>query len=213
MAVAVPSTSQIGCSPRSRAEFGALHYERSGTHAEDHPVAAAVERDRRLGDVLVGGGRPAREEAGAEPAEELVGGDVVGCDHDDATATAGSDPVLGEAHGLGGAGACRVDLCVRASGADEVGELGVPHRQDMEQEAAIEAVWVVVDQLAEVVQSPVDLVERHVSAFDFDEARPDRLQLGPLLASGVVCYEGARLCRELLDPGERGGEDHAGVVA
>ncbi len=173
--------------------IGTLDHERGGTHAEDHPVAAAVERDRRLGDVVVGGRRSGREEAGAEPAEELVGGDVVGGDHDDATATTGADPVLGEGDGLGGAGARRVDLRVRAAGADEVGELGVAHRQDAEQEAAVEAVRLVVDQLAEVVQPPVDLVERDVGAVDLDQAGPDRLQLGSLLATGLVGREGVRV--------------------
>ena len=110
--------------------IGTLDDECGGTHAEDHPVAAAVERDRRLGDVVVGRRGTGREEAGAEPAEELVGGDIVAGDHDDATATAGADPVLCEADCLGGAGACGVDLCVRATGTDEVGELGVAHRQD-----------------------------------------------------------------------------------
>ena len=89
-------------------------------------------------DHFVGGGRAAGQEAGADPLEQMVGGDVVGRDDDHAAAAPGADPVLGQRHGLGGARAGRVDLRVRPAGADEFGELRVAHRQDAEQEAAVE---------------------------------------------------------------------------
>ena len=158
--------------------LGRFDHEGGGAHAEDHPVAPAVERQGRLGHVVVGGGCAGGEEAGAEPAEERVGRDVVGRDHDDATATAGADPVLGDGDGLGGAGARRVDLRVRAAGADQVGELRVAHRQDAEKEAAVEAVRIVIDQLAEVVKPPVDLVESHRGSIDLDQTDTDGFQLG-----------------------------------
>ena len=53
---------------------------RDRAHAEDHPVPATVERQRRVLDVLVGRGRAGREEAGAHPLQQRVGGDVVGGD-------------------------------------------------------------------------------------------------------------------------------------
>ncbi len=46
-----------------------------------------------------------------------------------------------------------------------------------------------------------------------DQPGPDGLELGPLLATGLVGGEGVGLLGELLDAGERRGEDHAGVVA
>ena len=76
-------------------------------------MAPAVERHRGVLDVLVRGGGARREEAGAHPAEQVVGRDVVGGDDHDALAAAGADPVLGQSDGLRGAGAGRVDLGVR----------------------------------------------------------------------------------------------------
>ena len=72
---------------------------------------------------------------------------------------------------------------------------------------------IVVDQLAELVQPPVDLGERDVGPVDVRQADPDRLQLGSLLAPALVGCKGTRFGRELLDPRERGGEDDARVVA
>ena len=200
LAVTVPSTSQIGCRPRSRAASAASTTMARRAHAEDHPVPSAIERQGGVGDVVVGRRCTAGEEAGAEPAEEVVGRDVVGGDDDDSTAAAGADPVLGDGHGLGGAGARRVDLRVRTAGADEVGELRVAHRQDAEQEAAVEAVRLVVDELAEVVQPPVDLVERDVGSVELSTRRTRiGLELGPLRRDGCVGGEGIGLDRELLD--------------
>ena len=136
-AVTVPSTSQIGAMPRSRAASAALHDERRGAHADDHPVAALVERQRRLLDHLVGRGGARREEARADPVHQCRGGVVGGDDHDPPAAP-GADPVLGERDRLGGARARRVDLRVRPARADELGELRVAHRQHAEQEAAVE---------------------------------------------------------------------------
>ena len=175
--------------------FGRFDHERSCTHSEDHAVAPSVERQGRLGHVAVGGGCAGRQESGTEPAEEGVRGDVIGSDHDDATATTGADPVLGEADGLGRARTCRVDLGVRPTGTDQVGELGVPHRQNTEQEAPVEVVGLVVDQLAQVVQTTIDLVERDIGTVDFDQANADGFQLGTLLAPGLVAREGVGIRR------------------
>ena len=144
LAVTAPSTSQIGWTPRSRAARGALDHERRGAHAEDHAVAALVERQRGFGDVLVGGGRAGGEESGADPAEQLVAGDVVGGDtittrrqrpaRIQSSASATAWVVLAQAE---------LTCVFGPAGADELGELRVAHRQDAEQEPAVELVRLV----------------------------------------------------------------------
>ena len=67
--------------------------------------AAAVERQRGLLDLVVGGGRACREEASADPAHQVLAGHIVGADDDHAAATTGADPILGQRHALRGAGA------------------------------------------------------------------------------------------------------------
>ena len=160
LAVTAPSTSQIGRMPRWRAARGALDHDRRRAHAEDHPVAPAVERHGGFLDVLVGGGGARREEARTHPAEEVVGGDVVGGDDHDALAAARPDPVLGQRDGLRRARARRVDLGVRPPRPDQLGELRVPHRQDTEQEATVERVAVLIEGELQVVDAPVDLGQR-----------------------------------------------------
>ena len=125
--------------------LGHLYDDGRGPHPDDHPMAPAVERQCRLFHVSVGGGRARGEEAGADPAEEVVRCRIVGGHDDHTAATPGPDPVFRHRDCLCCAGARRVDLGIRAAGADELSELGVPHGQDAEQETAIEGVRVSID--------------------------------------------------------------------
>jgi hypothetical protein len=75
---------------------GALDDEARRAHAHHEAVAATVERQHRVLDALVGGRGPAGQEAGAEPIQQRVAGDVVSRHHDHAAAAAGADPVLGQ---------------------------------------------------------------------------------------------------------------------
>ena len=61
----------------------------------------------------------------------------------------GPDPVLGKGDALGGARARGVDLGVRPARADDLGELGVPHRQHAEEEPAVERVGLGLQILAD----------------------------------------------------------------
>ncbi len=188
-----------------------LDDERGGAHPEQHAVAALVERERSLLDDLVGGRGPGGEEARADPRQHLVGGRVVGGDHDHPRATARADPVLGEGDRLRRARARRVDLRVRAAGADELGELRVPHREDAEQEAPVERVLVLGELEPQVVDPALDLDARDRVALR--DAREDLLELAQLLAPGAVAPEPVELVGELVVARERRAEHDPGVVA
>jgi hypothetical protein len=137
--------------------LGRLDDERGCAHADDHPVAAAVERGGSVLDAASVAAAPRGEEARADPGQQDVGGHVVGGHHDDPAAPAGPDPVLGDRHGLGRAGAGGVDLGVRPAGADELGELRVAHRQGAEDEPAVEGEGFDLEQVTQVGDPPVDL--------------------------------------------------------
>ena len=192
---------------------GTLDDEGGCAHPDDHPVPALVERHGCRGDVVVGGGRAGGEEAGADPTEQVIARHVVGGDDHDAPAPAGADPVLGQGDGLGRARACRVHLGVRAAGTDEIGELGVPHREHAEQEATIEEVGVCGERVLDIVDPPVDLTERGVRRVGVRDACPDRLQLLELDAPRLVLLVARDLVRQLFQAGEGAREDDAGVVA
>src|SRR5690606_21873334 len=103
----------------------ALDDERTGAHAEQRAVAPAVEGQRGLVDLVVSGRGARRQEAGADPAHEILTGYVVGADHDDAAAATIADPVLGQRHTLRRTGTGGVDVRVRPARADVLGELAV----------------------------------------------------------------------------------------
>ena len=116
--------------------------------------------------------------------------------------------------GLRRARARRVDLRVRAARADQLGELRVAHGQDAEQEPAVERVGLLLEQAAEVVDAPVDLGERDlVRVAVVEHPVAQRLQRGQPLAVHAVDRVAGDLVGHLVEAGEGGGEDHAGVVA
>ena len=160
LAVTAPSTSQIGRDAALARGRGALDDDAGRAHAEDHPVAAPVERQRGLLDDLVGGRGAGGQEARAEPPQQRVGGHVVGGHDHDAPAAARADPVLGDRDGLRRARARGVDLRVRPARADQLGELGVAHGEHAEQEAAVEVVRLRLEVALELVDAAVDLVAR-----------------------------------------------------
>ena len=124
------------------------------------------------------------------------------------SAAAGADPVLGQGDRLGRAGAGRVDLGVRPTRPDQLGELRVTHRQDAEQEAAVERVAVLLEGELQVVDAPVDLGQRGArrrrSAATLARTA---VQRGELLAAGGVDPEAGQLVGEVVVAGERRGED------
>jgi len=176
-------------------------------------VTSLVERQRRLRHVLVGCGCARRQEAGAQPAEQVVAGRIVGGNDDDPAAATGMDPVLRERDGLGGACARRVHLRVRAAGTHQFGELRVPHGEHTEQEPAIERVGVEIQFALHVVDAPVDLRQRGAGSIGLGDTSSHRLQLVELEAAGLVLLVPAHLVGQLLQAGEGGGEDDTGLVA
>ena len=145
--------------------------------------------------------------------EQLVGGHVIGRDDDHPARTTGADPVLRQRDRLGGACARRVDLGVRAPGTNQLGELGVAHREHAEEEATIELVRLVGDLEIELVDAALDLGEGGAGAVLVAQAalhRPQRLELLPARA---VDPEAVHLVGEVVHAREGGGENDPGVVA
>src|ERR1035441_7760589 len=64
----------------------ALDYKASGAHAHDQAVAAAVKGSGGFFHHFVRGGGTASQETRATPFDRMIGRDVVGRDHDHATA-------------------------------------------------------------------------------------------------------------------------------
>ncbi|OPZ54559.1 MAG: hypothetical protein BWY91_01614 [bacterium ADurb.BinA028] len=169
-----------------------------------------VERRGRILDQLVGGGGAGGEEAGAHPRHELLASGVVSGDDDDPTGPPGADPVLGDRDGLGGAGAGSVDLRVGAAGADDLGELRVPHRQHPKEEPAVEVERVLVDLALELGDERVDLGADRLAA---GQHGPHAFKGQQVLAASAVLRVVADLLDEVVIAGERRGKDDPGVVA
>ncbi len=192
---------------------GALHHHGRGTHANNHAVPPAVERNGGVCDHFVGGCRSAGQEPRTHPIDQIVGSDVVGRDYDDPLAAAGVNPVLGQRNTLGGACAGSVDLCVGTASADEFGELRMSHGQDSKQEATIENIRFFVDGRAQFADATVDFLHQNRMTVRFDRASEQAFEHCQLLAAFVVGVIMCHLLGERVVPGERGCKDHAGIVA
>ena len=198
--------------PAFARRVGALDDQRRGAHPEQHSVATLIEGQGGLLDDLVSRGCAGGQEPGADPRQQLVRGRVVGRDDDRPPAASHADPVLGDRDGLGRACAGRVDLRVRPARADQLGELGVTHREDAEEEAAVEPIRFLFELDPQVVDLAVDLGQRDAVAMA-RESLAQGLDLGQPLPARAILREALRLRGELLDARERRCEDHAGVVA
>ena len=193
--------------------LGALDDKACGAHAHDQAVPATVKGSGGFFHYFVSGGRAAGQEARAKPFDGMIGGDVVGRDHDHATAASGTDPVFGQRDCLRGAGAGGVDLRVGTARADEFGKLRMSHRQGSEQEAAVEDVGLLLDGVAQVFGAPFDFLFENGVAVRFGASREQILQQAQLLAAGVIGVIATHFIGEGIAAGERGSEDHASTVA
>ena len=106
-------------------------------HTQDHAVAAGIKGQGSVLDLVLGRGCAGCQETASHPLQELGTGHVVGSDHNHALAASQANPVLGQAHGLGGARAGGVDLGIGAAGTHELGKLAVAHCQDLEEKASV----------------------------------------------------------------------------
>src|SRR3974390_2664572 len=111
--------------------FSALDDQSCCPHANDHAVPAAVERNGRLFHYVVRRRCPACQDPGAHPLHQMVGSNVVGGNHNHATASPCVDPVLRQCHGLRSARAGGVNLCIRSTSTYELRELRMPHGQSL----------------------------------------------------------------------------------
>ena len=180
---------QIGVTPRSRAA-SALSTTRA---AAPMPMTMPCRRrsNGRAASSTFSSSAAAPEATNPAPIHSIMWSErgVVGRDDQDATAAACADPVLGEAHGKTHRAAGRVDLSVRAARADELGELRVPHREDPEEEAAIEGVGRLLEELPEGGDLLVDVGE------GLRRRRPGwRGRLGETPARRGACASRGRCC-------------------
>ena len=182
-----------------------------GAHADQHAVTAPVERQSRLLDDRVGGRGTGSKEARGHPFEHDVRGDVVGSDDHHAAAAPGANPVLGHPHGLGCAGAGRVDLRVGPACADQLGKLRMAHRQRPEEETPIEHVRFTLDGGCEWMDAVIDLGEG-VRARRFRHPRAQRFELLQLLTAGTVALVVGDHADQGIAAGKRRRENDAGVV-
>ena len=189
---------------------GRLNDEGGRAHPDKHAVAAPVERQRGFPDGGVGRRCSGGQEARPDPREQVVRRRVIGRDHQHAAGPPGADPVLGHPDRERRRRAGRVDLGVRAAGADQLGELGVPHRQALEQEPPVEAERVLRQLGAELVDAPVDLGDGR-----FVAAQPGAhgLQRREHLAMGAVLVVPVQVGGERVQAREGRREHDARVVA
>ena len=190
--------------------LGRLDDDAGGPHTHDHAVPAVVEGECGILDRFVGGRGAGGQEARPDPLDEVVGGDVVAGYDDDPAAASGPDPVLGQGDALGGARAGGVELGVGPPRPDDLGELGVPHRQDPEEEPPVERVGLSLHVLANRADSLVDLAHDRIALAG---PCPQGLQHVRQLAPCAVDVVALELVGEVVKAGEGRSEDDAGVVA
>ncbi len=186
-----------------------LHDQGAGTHPQQHAVAAAIEGQGCFFDLVVGGGCPGGQEAGTDPLHEVVAGDVITAQDDDAAAATIADPILGQGHALGRAGTGRVDVRVGAAGADVFGKLAVSHGQDAEEETPVEGVGLAGQDVAHLADAAVDF-ELDAGFAGVAAQVFQQLQAVFAVLPDEVALE---LVGHAVAAGEGTGEDDAGFVA
>ncbi len=202
--------SAEGPDPALPRRLPAFEHDGRSPHPDDQAVPPAVERRGRVLDDIVGRGTAGGEETRTEPSHQVFRRDVVGGNDDDALAPPHPDPVMGQPEGLRTARTRAVGGCVRPACPDVLGELRVAHRQDAEQEAAVELVGIGVYVLAQRIHPlpdvPSDAVDRPFGCFIeglelFEALALDAVPVIPLddLGQGIV-------------PRESGREQNPGVV-
>ena len=195
-----------------------LHHQAARPHAEQHTVAPAIKGQGRLLQHIFSGGRAGSQEAGAHPFQQVVGSDIVGANDQHAAAAAGPDPVLGHAHCHGGRGAGGVDLGVGTADAEQLRKLRVTHRENAEEETAIELVALAAGTLGEETRDLVDQVvvawegrgEDHAGFVGHGDGKPPAVgQVAAGSGAAIVAYQRNPRIAQRLDArgdGQRRGD-------
>ena len=187
-----------------------LDDDRSGAHADDRAVAATVKGQSRLVQALLGRRRSGGEQARSDPAHQVIAGHVVAGDDDHAPAAAGADPVFGHGDGVRGGGAGGIDVRVGAARADVLGKLGVAHRQDAEDKAAVKVIVEAQDLVFEARDAAIEIGRQAIGPGD--GPRAELLQHLQLVGERLVLVVTCRLLGHAVQAGEGRGKDHAGLV-
>ena len=185
-----------------------LQHQRSAAHAEEKAVPTLVEGQRGILDALVGGRGPGGQEARAVPRQHGVGSHVVRRDDHHPSATARLDPVPGDRDGLHARCACSVHLRVGPPSADVLGELGVAHGEDLEEEPPIELIRLLVDTVLQVGNPPIEFSLRG----GIGHLGPHLFELRQALSPAPILVVFLHDPDEVVIPRERRTEDDARVV-
>jgi len=192
--------------------FRGLQNERRSAHPDDEPMAPPIKRRRLFLDNLARRGRTGGQEAGSEPAHQVVGGDVIRRNHDHAAAAARPNPVTGQRQSLCAAGAGRVRSRIRSSGAYIFGKLRVAHGEHTEEEPSIKMVDVLFDFLAQYSHAPFDLFGKAVAGTGAPGKGRQAFQFPQTLAADTVPVEAGDDFLVGIISRERGGKENSGVI-
>ncbi len=194
-----------------------LYDHPDGAGAYYQAVAPAVERQGRLGDVLLGGGGAGGQEAGHRPLLHGLVGDVVGGHYYYALALAGAYPGLGDIDRLRGGGAGRAQVYAGAFCSHPLGELGIRYRYNFQQEVLAEGIGILVGSglvAGEFLLQPgaqAGLVGLGGQLVHYLVVNLPELGGG---AAGIFMVEVmGNFLQERLHHREGRGENHAGLVA
>ena len=114
-----------------------------GSHAQDHAVAAGIERECGILDHVLGRGGTGGQKSGSYPFHQGVRGHIVRTHHNHAFAPAHANPVRCHRHSLGGARTGSVGGGIGALCADVLRKLRVPHGEHLKQESPIKVAFVI----------------------------------------------------------------------
>src|SRR5438309_8739812 len=89
----------------------------------------------------------------------------------------------------------------------------MPHREDAEQEAAIEDIGLFLNGIAELFDAVIDFLRDDQLAIAFGDPSTQALQSGYLLAAGAVYRITGHFIGQRVEAGECRRKDHAGIVA
>ena len=192
---------------------GPFHDHRHRTAAKDGAVALGVKGFGRIGHHGIDGGRPQGQKPRGHPGALGLRRGRLPADDDHPVATAGSDPVLGHAHGLGGGGAGPAHLHIGAFGADELGKMGRPQGCEVKEQGPVELVVAVAfAPLADFKEPVGDLFLDVPIGHRSHEVVVDVLQLLVRPDIELVVIVVVHLVDEGFKSREERGENHTGAV-
>ncbi len=178
-------------------------------HARKHAVSSAIEGQSSQPQIPLGGRRAGRQQCSRNPSAQRAGGDIVTTNDDHAAATSGANPVLRNRERVSRRSTSGVYMRIRPARPDVLGELGMPHRQDAEDETPVEAI---IQRSDFSLQHSQTLLNGR-SHLPLRRQREQFLQHLTLMNEIIVGVVARCLLRHGVQAGESGSENHAGLIA